>query len=179
MSSLLMTNAFTYRSARSGSLTVAISIVVLIETVALHFVIASRHPVLAWCLTVVSLSAVLWIARDYRALGNGAVRFDDRTLYLRIGRRLDLELPLAAIERAFAPTFRDLPTPGTTQGADYLNPTKPAKPNVLLFLGEPRRVRLTMGISKTARRVAFHLDDPGAFLEALDAQRRSAPARLA
>ena len=175
MSSLLMTNAFTYRSARSGSLTVAISIVVLIETVALHFVIASRHPVLAWCLTVVSLSAVLWIARDYRALGNGAVRFDDRTLYLRIGRRLDLELPLAAIERAFAPTFRDLPTPGTNQGRDYLNLTKPAAPNVLLGLCEPRRVRLTAGLRRTVTRLALRVDDPDGFLRALD-EARAQPA---
>src|SRR6476646_4813732 len=107
---------FTYRSARAPTVTVTIGAVVLIETVAIHFLIAARHPLLAWPLTLLSLAAVLWIVRDYRALGVGRITLDEQTLDLRIGRRFDVRLPLAAIDRILAPTFRDLPAPGTNQG---------------------------------------------------------------
>jgi hypothetical protein len=162
---------FSYRSARSGSVTIAISVVVLIESVALHFLIAARHPLIAWPLTLLSLAAVLWIVRDYRALGVGSITIDEQILDLRIGRRFDIAVPLSAIERAITPTFRDLPTPGTNQGRDYLNLTKPAAPNVLILLDQPRRVRLTAGMHRSVKRLGFRVDDPAELLRALEKAR--------
>jgi hypothetical protein len=134
---------------------------------------------LAWVLTLTSVLAVLWLVRDYRALGTGVVRLGDDVLELTIGRRFAFGIPVAAIDRATAPTFRDLPTPGTTQGRDFLNLTKPAAPNVLLVLGEPRRVRLTAGVYRNARRIAFRLDDAPRFLTALAARRAAVAAPTA
>jgi hypothetical protein len=62
------------------------------------------------------------------------------------------------------PTFRDLPAPGTNQGRDYLNLTKPAAPSVLIVLDETQRVRLTLGIHREVRRVALRLDDADGFV---------------
>ena len=170
--------AFSYRSARSGAITSALVAVIVIESVAVHFAVAARLPVVAWMLTLASVTAVLWLVRDYLALGTGAVRLGDDTLELTIGRRFAITLPLATIERATSPTFRDLPAPGTNQGRDYLNLTKPGSPNVLLVLGEARRVRITAGLYRDARRIAFRLDDAPRFLAALD-ERRAAIARPA
>ena len=171
--------AFSYRSARSAAITFTIVAVIAIESVAVHFAVASRRPVLAWLLSFSSVLAALWLVRDYLALGTGAVRLGDETLELAIGRRFAIDIPLAAIEHAVTPTFRDLPTPGTTQGRDYLNLTKPAAPNVLLILGAPRRVRLTAGVHREARRIAFRLDDARAFLAALEERRAAIAARSA
>ena len=170
---------FSYRSARSGSITAAIVAVILVESVAVHFAVAARRPALAWVLTLTSLVAVLWLVRDYLALGTGAVRLGDDTLELTIGRRFAIGIPLATIERATTPTFRDLPAAGTTQGRDFLNLTKPASPNVLLVLGEPKRVRLTAGVHRDARRIAFRLDDAPSFLAALEERRAAIAARSA
>ena len=153
--------------------------VIIIESVAVHLAVAARRPVLAWVLTLTSLAAVLWLARDYHALGTGAVRLDDETLELTIGRRFAINISLAAIERAAAPTFRDLPAPGTAQGRDFLNLTKPTAPNVLLVLREPRRVRLTAGVYRGVRRVAFRLDDAPGFLAALEERRAAIVTRSA
>jgi hypothetical protein len=52
----------------------------------------ASHPLVAWVVIVVSVVAMAWFAADYRALGRGAVRVDDRGLDLRprrIGLRLD------------------------------------------------------------------------------------------
>jgi len=107
------------------------------------------------------------------------VQLGDDTLELTIGRRFAITLPLADIERATAPTFRDLPAPGTTQGRDYLNLTKPGAPNVLLVLAEPRRIRVTAGVHRNARRIAFRLDDAPRFLAALDERRAAIATRSA
>ena len=162
---------FSYRSARSAAITYTLVAVILIESAAVHFAVAARLPMLAWVLTLSSLVAVLWLVRDYRALGVGVVRLGEETLELTIGRRFAIGIPVATIERATAPTFRDLPAPGTTQGRDFLNLTKPAAPNVLLVLREQRRVRLIGGMHRDARRIAFRLDDAPSFLAALEERR--------
>jgi len=170
---------FSYRSARSAAITFTLVAVILIEAAAVHFAVAARRPTLAWVLTLTSLIAVLWLARDYRALGTGVVRLADDALELAIGRRFAVVISLAAIERATAPTFRDLPAAGTTQGRDFLNLTKPAAPNVLLVLGAPQRVRLAAGLHRDARRIAFRLDDAPRFLAALEERRATSATRLA
>ena len=170
---------FSYRSARSPAITFTLVAVIVIESVAVHFAVAARRPLLAWVLSFTSVLAVLWLVRDYLALGTGAVRLGDDTLELTIGRRFVIVIPLAAIDRAAAPTFRDLPAPGTTQGRDFLNLTKPATPNVLLILGEPTRVRITAGLHRDARRIALRLDDAPAFLTALDERRAAIASRPA
>jgi hypothetical protein len=153
--------------------------VIVIESVAVHLAVRGRLPVLAWVLTLTSVIAVLWLVRDYFALGTGAVQLSNDALDLTIGRRFAITLPLATIERATAPTFRDLPAPGTNQGRDYFNLTKPSAPNVLLLLREPKRVRLTAGLHRDARRIAFRLDDASGFLAALDERRAAFAARSA
>jgi hypothetical protein len=158
---------FTYRSARSGAFALGISAAILIETVAIHLLIVTRIPVLAYSLTILSVLGIVWIVRDYTALGSGAVVVTDETIQFTVGRRFDTSVSRANIARALQPTFRDLPTPGTNQGRDYLNMTKPASPNVLIVLKEPASVRLAGGLSRQVRRLSLHLDDPTGFLALL------------
>lgn len=162
---------FSYRTARSTAITTTIIAVVLIESVAVHFAVAIRHVTIAWILTLSSALAILWLVRDYAALGAGTVRLSADDVELMIGRRFNVSIPLTAIARVITPTFRDLPTPGTTQGGDFLNLTKPAAPNVLMALAEVRRVRITMGIGRDVKRIALKLDDPGAFITAIEERR--------
>ena len=49
---------FSYREARSGAITAAIIMAVVIESAAVHFAVASRHPLVAWALSLTSLAAV-------------------------------------------------------------------------------------------------------------------------
>jgi hypothetical protein len=160
-------SAFTYRSARSGSVVGGLGLVIAIETVALHLWLAARHPVAAWALTAGSLATLGWLAADYRALGRGAVLLDGDTVDLRVGRRAAVRLPRTAVLTVARPTWRDLPAAGTPAAADYLNLTKPATPNVLLTLSAPTTVRLPGGLTRQARRLGVRLDDPDAFVAAL------------
>jgi hypothetical protein len=159
--------AFSYRSARSGSFVAGIAIVLVVETVALHFLLVSRYPLVAWCLTASSIFAIWWVTRDYIALGRGAVRVDGDSVHLQIARRFDIVVAVANVARVLQPSYRDLPTPGTNQGRDYLDLTKPGTPNVLVVLETPTKVRLAAGVYRTVRRFALHLDDPAAFVAEL------------
>jgi hypothetical protein len=47
---------FTYRGARSKPITVAVSAIVIIESVAVHFAVAVRHSGAAFLLTLTSLA---------------------------------------------------------------------------------------------------------------------------
>jgi hypothetical protein len=167
---------FSYRSARSGAITAAISAVVVIESAAVHFAVAARHPLAAWALTLTSVAALVWLVRDYRSLGAGAVRVEPGQLRLAIGRRFDVAIPFSAIARVIKPSFRDLPMPGTNEGRDYLNLMKPAAPNVLIGLSQPVRVRLPVGLHREVTRVGLKLDDPASFMHAVDSHPSGAPA---
>jgi hypothetical protein len=159
---------FTYRRARSGSLVAGLGGAILVETVALHLWLAGRHPVLAWLLTLGSVSALVWLAADYRAMGTGALRVGGGRVELRVGRRFAIELPADAVAAAVArPTWRELPAAGTPAARDYLNLTKPATPNVLHMLAEPTSLRLPGGVGRTVRRLGLCVDDPTGFVAAV------------
>ena len=111
--------------------------------------------------------AIVWLVRDYRALGYGRVRLEPDTLTLSIGRRFNVRIPRASVARVMRPTYRDLPTPGTNQGRDYVNLTKPASPNVLLLLREPMSVKLMGRMRREVQRIALHLDAPDEFLSGM------------
>jgi len=171
--------AFTYRNSRSRAITVAFCAIVAIESVAVHFAVAVRHPLLAWILTFSSVAAIVWLMRDYRALGEGSVSLGDTAIRLGIGRRFDVTVPLTRIERVLKPSFRDLPAPGTNQGRDYLNLTKPSSPNVILVLTEVQRLRIVLGVHRDARRIALRLDEPDAFVRAVEERRATLATRTA
>ena len=158
---------FSYRRARSGSLLVGICIAILVETAALHLFLYSRSRIAAWVFTSLSVWAILWLVRSYQALGTGVISVDDEKVDLTIGRRYSMRVPRAIIADVSQPSFRDLPTPGTNEGRDFLNLLKPATPNVLIRLREPLRVRLPGGFHRTVIRLGLHLDNPSAFIDAL------------
>ena len=157
-------DAFTYRGARSPSLLAAVAAVLLIETVVLHLLLADRHPLLAWVLTVGSALTLVWLAADHHAMGTGHVRVGPAGIDVRIGRRVRFTVPRASIARAVTPTWRDIPEVPDA----YLDATRPADPNVLLELHEPVTVRL-FGVPRRVRLIALHLDEPARFLAALAA----------
>lgn len=162
---------FTYRSARVWSITVAIAVVIAVESAGLHLALHAGHPLVAWISTTAGASTLIWLARDVYALGRGAIRLDSGILDLRVGRRARAQVPLALVETIVTPTWRDIPAPGAADGSDYRNLMKPATPNVLLTLTQPIGVRFFGAITRPARRLGLRVDDPSAFIQAVETAR--------
>ncbi len=163
-----MSPTFTYRSARSGSLTFGVILVVAVETMVLHLWLAPRFPIATWVLTVATGLTLWWIVADYRAMGTGAIQLHDDAIELPIGKRFTAQIRRTDILSADLATWRDL----VDLQRDAVNLTKPAEPNVLLHLRGPTAVRLFGGISKRVRSIGLHLDEPAEFVRALGQPRR-------
>lgn len=162
---------FTMESARSLPLTGALCGVIAIETAALHLLLWTRHPWLAWTLTTLSLWTVVWLIRDYRAIGARPVVLEADALLVRLGRRFQAKVPLNEIARAEAPSWQDVPAKGSP---GYLKLSGPASPNVLLTFGRAVEFSGSAGIRKSFTRVGLRLDQPAELLRALEAVRSGA-----
>ena len=157
---------FTYRSARSGSLVVGFGLVIAVETAAMHAWLHATHPWAAWGLATLGVITVAWLAADYHRLGNGAIVIAGQVLHLDIGLRAHASVAVNAIAEAIPLTWRNLPTPGTADAAEYRNLMKPASPNLLLVLHDPVAIRIA-GVRLSVRRIGLCLDEPDDFLAAI------------
>jgi hypothetical protein len=86
---------FTQESARSLPLTGALCGVIAVETAALHLLLWTWHPWLAWTLTALSLWTIVWLIGDYRAIGARPVVLEADALLVRLGRRFHAGGPAA------------------------------------------------------------------------------------
>ena len=154
---------FSCRGARSSAITGVVIALIVVETAVLHLLLVRVVPVLAYLLTLSSLALLLWLIRDFRALARvPALTVTGDRLRLTVGKRIAGEVPVAAV-RADRPTWKDL-----SAGAPrYLNGTKPATPNIMLFF-EPAQVLTIVGaVRRPVIRLALHLDDPDRCIAAL------------
>ena len=77
-----------------GYLTVLVTLLALfvIEIVALHYILISSHPTLAWTLTGLSIYGLIWVVGDYRAMVERPIRVTAKHLQLRVGVRWDADI---------------------------------------------------------------------------------------
>ena len=149
------------RSARSGGFISVIAGAVIIETSVLHLVLARSHPLIAWTLTLSSLSVLWWIAMDHRALNRTTLSLDANGVSGHVGRRLAFSAPLSALKSVGRPQL--MPVSGPPKG--YLNATKPASPTVLIVFRAPVTA-IVLGMPRAITQLALRLDDGDAFMKA-------------
>lgn len=160
------TELFSHRRARSTLLLAILAVLVIVETAALHFILRSYSPLLAVILSLLSLSALGWLAADYIALGTGQSSITESDLVLRVGKRLMTTIPLDHLQSAAVPTWQDIPS---EPDKFYLNATKPAEPNILIEFHKPVSLKVLRSLPKKVKRLALCVDEPERFLSALNA----------
>jgi hypothetical protein len=159
-----MAQSFSHRQARSTPITVTFAILVMLETVGLHLILLRYSLLLALAVSLLSLSALIWLIADYLALGKLTTIITDEGIILRVGKRARATIPRKLLMTALSPSWRDLPD---TPNRSYLNVTKPAEPNILLTFSEPVIVNLPGGLRRSIRMLAVFVDTPEVFLEAI------------
>lgn len=148
---------FTCRGARSAGVTGLIGGLIVIETAVLHLLLVHLLPALAYLLTLSSLLLLVWLIRDFHALGvRPALTIDGDSARVTVGQRVRGEFLLAAVDAAFRPTWKDL----GASAPRYLNGTKPAAPNVLIVFTSAQHLTLVGAIRRPVMRLALHLDEP-------------------
>jgi len=159
-----MTQSFSHHQARSTPIIATLAILVVLETVGVHLVLFRYSLLLAIAVSLLSLSALIWLMADYMALGRLTTLVTDEAIVLRVGRRAKAALPRKLLASAISPSWSDLPD---APNRSYLNITKPAGPNVLLTFSEPVVVNLPGGLRRSIRMLAVFVDTPEDFLAAI------------
>jgi hypothetical protein len=89
-----------HRASTYVHVLVGIGMALIVETVAVHFLVRMHSPALAWVLTLLSLYTLLWLIGDYRALVARPIRATASHLRFRYGLRWEADVPLDVVKEA-------------------------------------------------------------------------------
>jgi len=138
-----------------------IGFLVVVETAAAHIALVMWSPVVAWISTISSAYALIWVAGDAHAIRLYPVTVTGDTLRVTVGVRWRAAIPLADV--VSVTETRSVP-----HGAISL---ALVEPTVLVTLRAPVDVIGLLGWRRRADRIALTIDDPGAFIAAVAAER--------
>lgn len=136
----------------------------IVETAAAHVALAVWKPTVAWVSTVSSAYALVWLAGDAHAIRLYPVAIVGRALRVTIGIRWRVAIPLADI--VSITESRSVPD-GALNLALF-------EPTVIVALRAPVDVIGLLGRRRRGDRIALTIDDPAAFIAAVDAARGEA-----
>ncbi len=132
----------------------------LVEAPAVHLVlVAAGAPTVAWIASALALYGAAWLVGDAHALRHGGVRLDANELSIELGVRWRGRIAYAAVAqvtRGTGPAELDVAIAGA---------------NVVVELHEPVELVGLFGRRRRVRSLALELDDPDAFVAALQAAR--------
>ena len=156
--------AFSALNARSKPLVVGFSIVIVVESLAVHLLIVQRYPWLAVLLWLTNAFTIWWLVRDYRMVESRPTLLRGDNAFVGIGKRLRGAIPYTMMESVLQPTWQERPGPAT---AEYVKLSGTGDPNVLIRLREPYTFVGPMGVRKSGRLIGLKLDDPDGFVRAV------------
>jgi hypothetical protein len=163
-----MNVSFSHRSARSAMLMSVVIFLVVVECTVAHFLLHPRFPIAGFIITGLGLISLGWLVWDYAVLGKATTRVTDDSIVLRVGLRAKAIIPLRHVASISTPSTSEL----TTQPL-FLDPTKPADPDIVLKMTEPVLVKV-LGVSRQVQQLAFSIDRPNEFQAAVNNARASA-----
>jgi len=139
-----------------------------VEAAAAHLVVMRWSPRVAWLLTVLSAYTFLWLAAVARSFAMRPAWVAEGELELRSGILCSLRAPVVriAVARRAAGESADLHLPPLTDA------------NIRLEFREPVVARKLYGLRRKVRTVAFSVDDPEGFLQAVQPPNGARPGSM-
>ncbi|WP_445383050.1 hypothetical protein [Robiginitalea sp. IMCC43444] len=159
-------NEFTYHK-KSGSLSIlgGILLIIVVETIAVHFLLAKWSVVAAWIFTGLSLYTALQLFGFARALGKRPIILGPETLQLRYGILNETTLALNNIE-SIEVSSRELDFGKEVRKLSFLGDLEGH--NIIIHLKNENTITGLYGISRKYKVLGLHLDAPAEFKEKVD-----------
>ena len=154
-----------HRTSTYASILAGIGMALVMETVAVHFLVRIRSTALAWTLTALSVYTLLWLIGDYRALVSRPIRVTATQLRFRYGLRWEVDIPRDAIGAMELLSPALAPTP---KQEGRLVASLPGGANLRLTLKEPREALGLYGRRKRITELRFRVDEPEKLRAALE-----------
>ncbi|MDO4246014.1 MAG: hypothetical protein Q4C89_08330 [Deinococcus sp.] len=149
----------TRHGASTGSTFTLLIFGSVVEGLLSHVLLERWQPLVAWVWTALNVLGLVWLLAYGRALSTRPVTLTHRRLYLRSGLHWTASTPRANVHQArpYSPELDQ----------DALNIAIDVRPNVTLECIVPLRVLGMYWVERETAKVALHLDNPAAFMEAL------------
>lgn len=146
---------FTFHQ-RSGWSSIVGCIIVLIvaESIGMHFFLRMWKPLAAWAWTALDLWAIVWLLGDYQAMRLRPTTLDATTLHLRLGLRWNATVSFSNIE-----SITEVRDTREWKRRDVLRVAILDEPRWLIALRDPIEVHGLVGMRKTVRAIAMLPDD--------------------
>ncbi|MHA7057032.1 hypothetical protein ACWGOQ_0007425 [Aquimarina sp. M1] len=153
----LKENEFSYHKD-SGTITlfIAIILIVAIETVVLHILIAKWSDIAAWVLTILSIYSVIQIFGFLKSMSKRPIAIDNSKLYLRYGIMTETTIPLKDIDRIEI-SSKDMELNQETRKLSVLGSLE--SHNVIIHLKNDNELIGLYGIKRRYRILALYVDD--------------------
>lgn len=159
----LAENEYTYHK-KSGIITVvyAVLFMAFIETFAVHLVVHTSYPKLAWVLTFFSAYACIQIIALIRSIGSrpSNIDFEKEQINLRYGFFSETTIPFNVIDRIELNT-RSLPTDNSVIEFSPLGLLDTH--NIILHLNKELSIQRIYGITKQYQSLAIYIDEKDEF----------------
>jgi hypothetical protein len=136
----------------------ALLMAIVVETGAVHLLVALWWEPVAWVLTILGVYSVFWLLGDFNAARSMPSLLTDRDLHLRAGLRWSADVPLSEIRSV----HEDAPDGETVDLALW------GRPDLWLETRGPVRVQGPFGLVRQVRYLGVGVDDPRAVRRAID-----------
>ena len=164
----LQAHEYSYHQKSGTPALLGILIMVIgVETLAIHLLLAGWSPTMAWVLTVLSIYTGLQFFGFAKSLSQRPAVLKPDCLVLRYGILNETSIPLADIERI------TLSRAALQQDrlCKTLSPFGALEPhNLIITLKKPNTLRGLYGLSRRYQTLALHIDEPQQLIDAIAAR---------
>ena len=154
--------AFSQQGTRSTGMLIGLSMAMVVESVAVHALVAKRWPLADVVLIVVNVLTLVWLVRHWRAVGDRPLVVRESGLGIAHGTLVAVEVPWSQVRSVTRAAWRDLPT-DARQG--FLKLSGGDDPSVLVACEPPVPVKM-MGVPKQVSLFGLRPDDASGFVAA-------------
>ncbi|WP_299110435.1 hypothetical protein [uncultured Winogradskyella sp.] len=162
----LNTNEFSYHK-ESGTigLLIGIMLLIVVETIAIHFLLAKWNSVIAWIITGLSIYTAIQIIGFSKSILKRPIIIEGDLLYLRFGIMNESIIDTKQIESIVLSTS-DIELNNETRKLSFLGNLD--SHNIVIKLKEEQTLLGLYGFKKTYKTIAFHVDQKHEFIKTIN-----------
>ncbi len=159
-------NEFTYhKKSGTPSLLGALILMIGVETVAFHFLLAQWSLLAAWILTALSMYTAIQVLGFAKSLSRRPISINQDCLTLKYGILNEVNIPFSNIDKVEVSRKR-LDKDVLTKTLSPLGELE--SHNVVIYVKNENELVGLYGMKKKFRVIGLHIDEPKAFKEKLD-----------
>ncbi|KGP90144.1 hypothetical protein N780_06835 [Pontibacillus chungwhensis BH030062] len=143
----------------------------LIEIIAVHFLVLQWSHIAAWIVTILDIYALLFFIADYQAMRKSPIVLDQKGIHIQKGLRFFTYIPYQTIQRIERATVTAKECQKDKKSVAVTLPSfETQPPQWTIHLEEPVDAHLVFGRFKKVERIYLTVDDPGNFIDVLKDQ---------